>query len=81
MESGIAERIIDTLNHPAAQNPLRQQARKNIIERYSLAQGLAGYNRLLGLEPAVTHRPADKTSSADLHKNCTTSQSLRRHQQ
>jgi len=47
--SGIAERIIDTLNHPAAQNPLRQQARKDIAERYSLAQGLAGYDRLLGL--------------------------------
>jgi len=46
---GIAERIIETLNDPAAQQPLRQQARRDIATRYSLAQGLAGYGRVLGV--------------------------------
>jgi glycosyltransferase involved in cell wall biosynthesis len=74
---GIAKRIVETLNNPAAQNPLRQQARSDIAARYSLAQGLAGYNRLLGLESSTAeslsrnHDPADfrsmsKTSMAEM---------------
>ncbi len=50
---GIAEQIVATLNDPATQNPLRRQARRDIAERYSLAQGLAGYNQLLGLESSA----------------------------
>jgi len=55
---GIAERIVETLNDPATQTPLRRQARKDIAARYSLAQGLAGYNRLLGLESGETAQSA-----------------------
>lgn len=55
---GIAEQIVETLNDPATQNPLRRQARRDIAERYSLAQGLAGYNQLLGLESSETQSPA-----------------------
>ncbi|KXB29238.1 hypothetical protein AT959_18825 [Dechloromonas denitrificans] len=51
----IAGRIVEVLNDPAAQEALRRQAREDMVAGYSLRQGLAGYERLLGIaapEPA-----------------------------
>jgi glycosyltransferase involved in cell wall biosynthesis len=50
-DAAIAKCVADVLNDPAAQVPLRKQARSDMVNRYSLRQGLAGYNRLLGLAP------------------------------
>lgn len=45
----IAGRVVEVLNDPVAQEPLRRQARADMIAGYSLQQGLAGYERLLGI--------------------------------
>lgn len=45
----IAGRVVEVLNDPSAQDPLRRQAREDMVTSYSLRQGLAGYNGLLGI--------------------------------
>jgi glycosyltransferase involved in cell wall biosynthesis len=60
-DAAIAVRIIEVLNDPAAQEPLRRQARADMLAGYSLRQGLAGYERLLGIAPAESTNPVIDT--------------------
>lgn len=48
-DEAIAGRVVEVLNDPEAQEPLRRQARGDMVAGYSLRQGLASYNRLLGI--------------------------------
>ncbi len=48
-DEAIAGRIVEVLNDPEAQAPLRRRARGDMAAGYSLQQGLAGYERLLGI--------------------------------
>jgi len=45
--AALADRLIEVLDNPAAQHPLRRQARADMVANYSLAKGLASYERLL----------------------------------
>jgi hypothetical protein len=62
--TAIAERVVGVLGDHATQVPLRQRARAEIVERYSLQRGLAGYERLLGLKPISTANGYDKQSAS-----------------
>lgn len=53
----IADRVLDALAEPAAHAPLRQRARQDVIEQYSRAAGLAGYDRLVQAVMAGTWPP------------------------
>jgi glycosyltransferase involved in cell wall biosynthesis len=59
----IAKCVTDVLNDPAAQVPLRKQARSDMVNHYSLRQGLASYNRLLGLAPSESSQAESFASS------------------
>jgi hypothetical protein len=55
-DAAIAGRILTALDDQAAKSALRQQARKDIVNQYSLQQGLQGYNRLLGIASSEHNR-------------------------
>ena len=50
-DAAIAENILQALENPSAQQALRAKARQDVLDHYSLEQGLAGYARLLKLDP------------------------------
>lgn len=56
-DAAIAGCIVDVLNDPAAQEPLRRRARADMVAGYSLRQGLAGYERLLGIVSSESTSP------------------------
>lgn len=58
----IAERIAATLDDPDAQQPLRRQARADMVAGYSLRQGMQAYERLLGISSVEPTNPVIKTS-------------------
>lgn len=64
----IAERIVGVLEDQEAQAPLRRRARADIVERYALQRGLAGYERLLGLQQSsAATGPDGQDITADLN--------------
>lgn len=62
-DTAIAGRIVEVLNNPPAQEPLRRQARADMVAGYSLQQGLAGYERLLGIAWVADARPVTHAAS------------------
>ncbi len=63
-DEAIAGRIVEVLNDPPAQEPLRRQARADMVAGYSLQQGLAGYERLLGIARVAGARPVAEIVSS-----------------
>lgn len=59
--AALAERIVATLDDPAAQRPLRRQARVDMVAGYSLREGMQAYERFLGLLSAT---PDNEEASA-----------------
>jgi DNA-binding NarL/FixJ family response regulator len=47
---GLAQAVVDMLNNPAAQVAMRKQARGD-SRRYSVSEGVAGYDRLVATAP------------------------------
>lgn len=64
-DAAIAGRIVDVLNDPPAQEPLRRQARADMVASYSLQQGLAGYERLLRIARVADARPVADTAPSN----------------
>lgn len=52
----MADRIVDALENPTQQIPLRHQARHDVQERYSREAGLAGYENLIRSGLSTTER-------------------------
>lgn len=76
-DAAIAERVIQVLNAPNAQQALRRYASADIVTRYSLRHGIMGYERLLGIPSSMFDREASHARPTLWHPKSIQQQQIR----